>query len=50
METTKKLLDTREVYKSPVMEAIEVEVEQGFQMSAPSSPSSPNTYDLDYTY
>jgi hypothetical protein len=27
--------ETREIYESPIMETVEVMVEQGFQMSAP---------------
>ena len=33
METSKKLKETGEMYEAPVMEIIEVQVEQGFQMS-----------------
>jgi hypothetical protein len=28
--------ETREIYESPIVETVEVMVEQGFQMSAPS--------------
>jgi len=40
----------KEVYESPIIETVEVKVEQGFQMSSPSSPSSPNTGKGDYTW
>ena len=44
METKKGLNrtspETREVYEAPVMETVEVKVEQGFQMSA-----TPSYYD-----
>ena len=48
METKKEVkltgLDTREMYEAPVIEAVEVRVEQGFQMSTvPTAPSSIGT-------
>ena len=33
METNKEIKETREVYEAPVMEIVEIKVEQGFQMS-----------------
>ena len=41
METNKKL--NKEVYEAPVMEMVEIQVEQGFQMSG--QPSQSLTYD-----
>ena len=35
--TTASLSDTREVYEAPVIEAVEVSVEQGFQASTSNS-------------
>jgi hypothetical protein len=46
-------LDTRELYEAPVLEAVEVKVEQGFQQSITTSPlapgDDPNDDDL-YSY
>ena len=41
MKTNKVLKDTREVYEAPVVEAVEVRVEQGFQMSGQSTYYDP---------
>ena len=40
-ETNQISLDTREVYKAPIMEIVEVMVEQGFQMSGVSYSNDP---------
>ena len=37
METNK---ETREIYEAPVMETVEIKVEQGFQMSGEIAPAS----------
>ena len=38
---TKKELNTKEVYEAPVMEMVEVMVEQGFQMSGQQQSDNP---------
>ena len=42
METEKKT--TKEKYEAPIIQLVEVEVEQGFQMTGPEGPGG-NPYD-----
>jgi len=41
METNKEMKETIEVYEAPVMEMVEIKVEQGFQMSGETAASAP---------
>jgi len=40
METNKEMKETGEAYEAPSMEIVEIKVEQGFQMSGETTPTS----------
>ena len=39
---TANIPETMEVYEAPVIETVEVQIEQGFQLSSPASPDDGN--------